>query len=96
MQLHVEPPMRRANRIAAHLRAAEPEFLIENNFVRHRWWRLRRPARKVFNFIGRVLIFIFEAMFDGGRMVREVGPGMRPLERHEFERNYRDEHGRNV
>ena len=69
----------------------EIELLRQDHFVRHRWRRMRLGVR----WIGRVLIFIFEAMFDGGRMIREVGPGLRPLERHEFERPYRDEHGRN-
>ena len=63
----------------------EAEFLRPHNFVRHRWWRA----------VGRVLIFVFEAMFEGGRIVREVGPGLKPLERHEFERDYRGEQGGN-
>ena len=62
----------------------------EDHFVRHRW----RNLRVGFRWVGRVLIFIFEAMFDGGRIVRQVGPGMRPLERHEFERHY-EINGRN-
>ena len=67
------------------------EFLRQDHFVRHRW----RSLRVFYRWAGRWLIFVFEAMFDGGRMIREVGPGHRPLERHEFEKNYHDVQGRN-
>lgn len=36
----------------------------------------------------RIVAFVFEAIVglaEGGRMVRRIGPGMRPEERHEFE-----------
>lgn len=44
------------------------------NARRERWWRSGRRA-----------VALVAGVFDGGRMVREVGPGQRPLERYEFE-----------
>lgn len=44
-------------------------------------------------FVARGGLWLLEAMFDGGRMIRERGPGLRPEERYEFEKNYRDQLG---
>jgi hypothetical protein len=44
-------------------------------------------------FVARGALWLLEAMFEGGRLVREIGPGMRPEERYEFEKNYRDQIG---
>lgn len=79
----------------------KPEFLETQNFVSHRRWReywrtkRRENTLRPLRWIGRILILVFEAMFDGNRIVREVGPGKKPLERHEFERYYRDQQGGN-
>lgn len=94
MRLHAKTLVeRKITRAETHLRPA-PEFLKTKTFVRHRWRLRTHYFNKAVKFLGRVLIFVFEAMFDGGRMVRRVGPGMRPEERYEFDRNYRDQHGR--
>ena len=45
-------------------------------------------AAKVIRVTLRLLVVVLEAMFDGRRIVREVGPGKRPQERYEFEKNH--------
>lgn len=45
------------------------------------WPKLRFKPRTTFNWF-RDLVW---SDFNGGSMVREVAPGVRPLERHEFD-----------